>query len=328
MAFAIQVTTVFGGPQDEAQDDWNGTFRQLTGIDPDLDENTSEEGYSPEGRWTTVFHLYSDDGPYTFATEEIATAAIKHPEDGFEVSVRGKLTPRPKFTVVQTGTRRTSQAQEVVIAKEMEEKGATPEEIQETLQAVRQTEQVVLREPATRAKRTGPTRPARTRRLGNPREWMQFVRPGDTEPYWNMQGLDRVPDTEVVDPETWRMVYRAWYRTTEKRKDSQKKYNEVQGRAIQKEWEKTDLGKQTRGRYFKSEKGVAARKASQARSKQRLALAKALREENPEIPDDEIERMFFEQGLRPQFKTPEDFENWIREKYSARINPATGEELV
>tara|TARA_B100000749_G_C18447906_1_gene475030 strand:+ start:1874 stop:2860 length:987 start_codon:yes stop_codon:yes gene_type:complete len=328
MAFAIQVSVVFGGPQDDAQWDWNNTFAQLTGIDPDSDESTSETGYSSEGNWTYTFHLYSDVGPYTFSTQELATAAIKQPEDGFEQAVRGKIVPRPKFRVVPTGTRRTSQAQEVVIAKEMEEKGATPEEIQETLQEVRQTEQVVLREPATRAKRTGPTRPARTRDLQNPREWMGYVRPGDTEPYWKVVGLDRVPDTEVVDPETWRMVYRAWYRTTEKRKDSQKQYNEGAGRAIQKEWEKTDLGKQTRGRYFKSKKGVAARKASQARSKQRLALGKALREENPDIPDDEIERIFYQQNLRPQFKTPEDFENWLRKKYTERINPATGDELV
>ena len=326
MAFAIQVTTVFGGPQDESHDDWNDTFAALTHIDPNWDENTSEEGYV-QGRWTTIFHVYYEGAVKVFATEEIANQAIKGP-GGFEQMVKGRISPLPRFTVVPTGTRRTSRAQEVVIAKEMEDKGATPEEIQETLQEVRQTEQVVLREPATRAKRTGPTRPARTRDLASPREWMKYVRPGDTEPYWNMQGLDRVPDTEVVDPETWRMVYRAWYRTTDKRKDSQKLYNQVQGREIQKEWEKSDLGRQTRGRYFKSEKGVAARKASQARSKQRLALAKALREENPDIPDDEIERIFYQQNLRPQFKTPEDFENWLRKKYTERINPATGDELV
>lgn len=326
MPFAIQVSVVFGGPQDDAQDDWNNTFRQLTTVDPDEDTNTSEEGFV-EGRWTSIFHVFIEGAVKVFATEEIANQAIKGP-GGFEQMVKGRITPLPKFIVVQTGIRRTSQAQEVVIAKEMEERGASPEEIQETLQEVRQTEQVVLKTPPQRSKRTGPTRPARTRDLDSPREWMGYIRPGGTRPFWQEMGLDKVPDTEVVDPETWRMVYRAWYRTTEKRKASQKKYNEVQGRAIQTVWEKTDLGKQTRDRYFQSDKGKEARAASQARSKKRLALAKALREENPELGDDEIERIFFDQGLRPQFKTPEDFENWLREKYTARINPATGEELV
>ena len=47
-----------------------------------------------------------------------------------------------------------------------------------------------------------------------------------------------------------------------------------------------------------------------------------------EIDDDQIERIFWEQGLRPLQKTQEQHEEYLYGKVDPRINPTTGEELV
>ena len=372
---ALRVTTVFGGSEDPAMADWDINFQQLTGIDPASDPN-ADEGYV-DGKWTYTFILYTEDGPYIFPTDAATPAAKQYQEQ----LRQGGLTPIPKewAIVPTTKGRRLSPAQTQIIQKEMQEQGATPEQIQETLVKASEAiegQEVLQPQRTPRVRRLGAKpRPARFRNLSREREWMEYIRPGETVPYWQQMGLHEVPEGEVVDEDTWRIVYRAWYATTPEARLSSQNYNRTKGRRIQSGWEKginpktgefdpEMKGPGTRAKYFKSDKGKAARAASNTRSKIRLKLGRALIAEelsdkevewiqtinDPmiggtgqswidviqnarerygiEISHDEIETIFWEQGLRPLLKTYEDLQNWIHRDDSGRINPATGEELI
>ena len=373
---ALRVSAVFGGAQDPAFDDWDTKFQQITGIVPDMDPNADEGNV--EGLWTKTFVLYTEDGPYIFSSDDSARASVAQYKQDLR---RGGLAPLPsEWAIIPTTKgKRLSVTQTQIIQKEMEEKGATPQQIQETLVKASEAiegKEVLQPERAPRVRRGGPSRPARFRTLSREREWMEYVRPGETIPYWEQMGLHEVDPKEKVDEDLWRIVYKAWYATTPQARLSQQGYNRTKGRRIQSGWEKginpltqefdpQMKGPATRAKYFKSDKGKAARAASNTRSKLRLKLGRALRAEEfsdkeiewvqtingpeiggtgqtwisviqeawsrfdgIEISDDEIEIIFWEQGLRPLLKTQEDLQDWIHGKDTGRINPATGEELI
>ena len=358
---ALKISVEFAGENDPAQDEWMQDFSTLTGINPEDDPEAIEQWV--EDKWTLSFTVYTPEGKVYNATQDVLLDAKKRIIE----RIQGKIKPMPHSTRGWDilDTRKVTASQAAVMAEELVGPDASQEEKEQAIQEIQEVTVVQKDTSRPQRKRLGPTRPTRTRNLGKPKEWETYILPGHTIPYWEEMNLHRAVGPggglNVVDQDTWRQVYRTWYRTTEKRKRAQREYNrdKLGGRARQKEWEKTPKGKAKRQEYFESDKGIAARKASQARSKLRLKLGKAFRDPNftpqsfgdaynkitghswsdviinarerfgIDMHDDDIERVFWEQGLRPQMgKTEEEFLFKLGQMDSTRINPATGEELI